>query len=113
MKITLSFEKDCDNRWYAVIPDWDPEYRDELEMVCGADVMCDIFAQGENYITRTLSTESIENAEACLTLMYEPEDIGGAVYYTEWRDGISAFEVWLCDVTKSIFGEMPKYIYIK
>jgi hypothetical protein len=39
---TFKFEKEKDNRWYIILPEWTGE-KEELEMVCGADSMLDIF----------------------------------------------------------------------
>ncbi len=53
------FYKDELNRWYVDLPEWEGDQA-ELEMVCGADTMLDILAQGDGEVRLTLSLEPIE-----------------------------------------------------
>lgn len=102
------FQKDIDSRWFAVIPEWEGE-RDELEMVMGADTMLDIIAQGQDQVRLTLSTEPFEAYDYILTLKEEIYE--GGTY--ELKGRYVGFDIWLCHVTKFVFGEMPKVIYAK
>ena len=107
------FEKDPDGRWYIVLPEWTGD-RGDLEMVCGADVMLDIMSQGESKVTLGLSLSYVPNSN-CTTLNFicEGEDIGGGFYLMETHKGVYYnLEMWLCDVTKFVFGNMPKTIHV-
>ena len=105
------FYKDNDSRWYAAMPDSDFS-KEELEMVCGADTMLDILAQGEDIVVLTMTDEECEFDH--IDLVEEPEVVGGGVYLVTSLNGIVFdFQIWLCDVTKSIFGKMPERIYLK
>ena len=105
---SFKFYKEIDGRWFANVPEWEGE-KDELEMVMGADTMLDIIAQGQDEVRVTLSTEPFEGHDYVLTLREEIYD-GGT--YGLVGEHIT-FDIWLCHVTKFIFGELPKKIYIK
>lgn len=102
------FEKDPDNRWYIILPEWTGD-RAELEMVMGADTMLDIIAQGENLIEICLSLEKYENFT--YELSYVEDMAGGALY--RLKSDLYEFDVWLCHVTYFVFGFLPDKIYIK
>jgi hypothetical protein len=94
------------NRWYADLP----EYlllggtEEECEMVAGADVWLSQIAEGEKKISLSLSTEYKEGWEKLHKI---DEDEYGAVYL------IHSFPMWLCPVTKFVFGSYPENIYYK
>ena len=109
-----------DEKWYADYPAWDGP-KSDLEMVCGADTMLDIAAQGENECHIKLSDvpfviddlEPIPRNAFKLIKINDTPDIGGAMYrMTEWYGIKYDFEVWLCYVTEHVFGNLPEIIYI-
>jgi hypothetical protein len=107
------FEKDPDGRWYIVLPEWTGD-RGDLEMVCGADTMLDIMAQSEFKITLLLSLSYLPNTEqTVLDLLGESDEVGGGFYMMDtYKDVTYNLNMWLCDVTKFVFGYMPKVIYV-
>jgi hypothetical protein len=107
MKRKFRFYQD-DNKWYVDLPEWTGE-KDELEMVLGADTMLDILSKSDQGVYVTFSTEPFENYDYELTLHKEEYD-GGTYILT---GNYLLFEVWLCHVTKFVFGEFPNKIYIK
>lgn len=105
----FKFYKDQNNRWYIDLPEWDG-YKEDLEMVCGADLMLDIAAQGEGHAYLTISTEELDSPR--FVLKFNKEDMGGAWYYL--KSDLYEFELWLCYVTKFVFdGTLPKTLYLK
>lgn len=112
MKI-LRFYKEESHRWYVDLPEWQGAKAD-LEMVGGADTMCDIIAQGEGEITLSLSLEMFKNADT-LEFIREADEIGeGAFYLFKSYRGLDLdLVIWLCDVTKFVFGDFPKIIYLQ
>ena len=102
---TFKFEKESDNKWYVVLPEWEGEHW-ELEMVMGADTMLDILAQGESEVYASLSLEPIDNA-ICLT--FDKHYEGGGWY--NLKSDLFEFPVWLCHVTKFVFGKLPNKIW--
>ena len=107
------FEKDPDGRWYIVLPEWTGD-RGDLEMVCGANVMLDIMAQSEFKITLSLSLSYLPYVEqTVLDLINESDEVGGGFYMMDtYKDVTYNLNMWLCDVTKFVFGYMPKVIYV-
>lgn len=99
-----------DERWYVDLPDWTGE-KEELEMVAGADTLCDILAQGDNSVNVRVELEPFEGAYELLKLQETP-DIGGALYNVSGNN-VSNFDIWLCAVTEFVFGNLPQTIYIK
>jgi len=109
---TLDFEKTPEGRWYIVLPEWTGP-KDDLEMVMGADMMLDIYAQGAQKVSLSASEaeapgyDSLEISEVCSTVT------GGAYYKVGKINNIDYdFRMWLCDVTKFVFGDFPKTLYL-
>ena len=111
MRNKFDFELE-DKRWYVVLPEWEGD-RGELEMVAGADVMLDILSEGKPIVTLELS---VEPTPCDITLFIDREDGGGAWYSLATKsDNIkfeNLYEIWLCHVTKFVFGELPSHIFI-
>ena len=103
---TFTFKKESDNRWYIILPSWTGD-KSDLEMVCGADTMLDIMSQGDNTVYMTMNT--VPYHEHNFTLTHRIDFDGGAWY--DLKSDMHEFEVWLCHVTKFVFGELPKTIY--
>ncbi len=101
-----------DNRWYVDIPSY-PGPKADLEMVCGADTMLAILTQGENSINLSIADKPLNNS-IILTKVKDTPEIGGAEYlFTSYLDIEYNYNVWLCDVTKWVFGYLPETIYIQ
>ena len=92
------FEKDPDNRWYIILPEWEGD-RAELEMVSGADTMLDIISQGENRVGVSLSLKPFDGSKYSLNFIKEQS--GGGTY--DLRSKYHNFEVWLCHVVIFVF----------
>lgn len=104
---TFKFEKEQDNKWYVVLPEW-TGCKEELEMVRGADTMLDILAQGESETSLIISEDYFENSSFTLTFDKE-EDEGG---WYRLKGKLFEFDVWLCHVTKFVFGGyLPDKLY--
>lgn len=113
MKKNLLFVK-LSNRWFVDIP-WDGSV-DDLEMVSGADVFLDFLSNGNKTVSIDVSDniedfngECIEDGYITLTKFHEDEI--GAYYkiYTYDYKG----EIWLCNVTKTLFDKFPDKFYFK
>ena len=103
--------------WFVDLPEWEGE-RGELQMVSGADTFLDILSQGESEVYVTLSSNSFHNSEVLHFEKFgrlEGFEMGeGAWYFLNEYMGISySLTMWLCDVTKFVFGEFPNKIYFK
>jgi hypothetical protein len=104
----FNFYKEQGNRWFINLPDWEGD-KDDLEMVMGADTMLDILAQGEDNVSLSMSDKPFESYDYLLTLKEEIYE--GGMY--ELSSTNFNFDVWLCFVTKFVFGEFPNKIYLK
>ncbi len=108
----FKFYKESSGRWYVDLPEWEGD-KSELEMVSGADTFLEILSQGEQTVNVTLSTVSFDGSEV-IELLKEDENIGGGWYILNSFIGLEFnLEMWLCDVTKFVFGELPNKIYFK
>lgn len=110
---TLDFEKTPEGRWFVVLPEWTGP-KEDLEMVMGADMMLDIYAQGEGRVslsaseTEILEYDVLKLTEICSSLT------GGAYYKVGKINNTDYdFKIWLCDVTKFVFGDFPENLYLK
>ncbi len=112
----FKFYKD-DLGWFVDLPEWTGE-KWELQMVSGADTFCDILAQGENEVYVTLSTEPFDGCDV-LEFLYlgglEGPEMGEGAWYAldQYVDLPLNLTMWLCDVTKFVFGDFPSKIYFK
>jgi hypothetical protein len=112
MSTHYKFYKTEQNRWYIDLPEWNGIQAD-LEMVAGADTMLDELSNNDNEIILNISDNysDKDNWKDYIMLerwkKYSQLEGGGAEY--KWGDKI----IWLCDVTKFVFGEFPKYIIFK
>lgn len=103
--------------WFIDLPNWEGEKYD-LQMVAGADTFLDLLSQGENDVYVTLSTKPFENCEVLMFEHYgrlEAWELGeGAWYVLNSYKGLDYdLKMWLCDVTKFVFGDLPDKIYFK
>ena len=99
-----SFYKTESGAWYIDLPDYPGEIAD-LQMVAGADVMLDFFADDKETVELTISLD--EELDYALDYIYEPEG-GGAWYVLDIPNG--QHNMWLCDVTSWLFDGFPKVI---
>ena len=115
MEKKLNFVK-LAGKWFVHLSDY-PGHYSELEMVLGADVMCDMIDTHDiGYITVIVSTEPSENQFT--TKEYTLDFVNSTTSNGE-QDGANyrmreyKLDVWLCNVTKYVFGKFPATIYIK
>jgi hypothetical protein len=114
---TFKFYKTEVGRWYVDLPEWEGSV-DELEMVAGADLFLEILSEGEQTVNVILSTVPFEGADILefQTLgNLESWELGeGAWYKMVSYMGIDyELKLWLCDVTKFVFGGFPNKIYFQ
>ncbi len=84
------FYKDESGKWFIHLPEWEGDIA-ELEMVCGADTMLDIFAQGEDEVYLTLSDKKVITVKFPRAILTNPvfqKDNGGSEYKCETWIGV-------------------------
>lgn len=109
--MTLRFLK-YKNRWYIDLPEWKGSYED-LEMVNGADTFLEIYSRElrREIITFEVWTECPNIPCASLTMTNQDQE--GATYQVN-NSRLYKGTVWLCNVTKFVFGgQHPRNIYMR
>lgn len=98
MAKVLNFVK-LAKQWFVMLPDYEGSVGD-LQMICGADLLLESIGG---------SLVRAEISDYTLTLI-EGDDVGATyeVVGPKFKGTI-----WLCNVTKYIFGEFPEYLKIK
>ncbi len=110
---TFKFEKEEDNNWYVVLPEWEGN-KEALQMVAGADVMLDILGKGNSTVKLKISLEEFDDSSVLDRIrILEGEGCGADYVLHEWEGKYLNLEMWLCAVTEWIFGFMPERIYFK
>lgn len=110
------FYKD-DFGWFIDLPEWDGE-RWDLQMVAGADTFLDLLSQGESEVFVTLSEKPFDDCESLEFEHYgrlEAWELGEGAWYKLYSYQGQSYDLsmWLCDVTKFVFGDFPDRIYFK
>lgn len=95
-------------RWYVDLPGWEGS-TDDLEMVMGADTVLDVLSDGEGTVYSRVSDEPMEGTK--LMLMIDRPEYDG-MWYGLVSDLDIEVKVWLCAVTKFVFGDFPDKIFI-
>jgi len=102
--------------WYIDLPEYLEQggSKADLEMVSGADTMLDIIAGEKNEVTLKLDTAPFKDAnELILTELCDPILGGGYYHIKRFEEKEVNRDLWLCDVTRFVFGNIPEKIYLK
>ena len=113
-------------RWYYDFKHWGFEHGN-LEMVSGADDLCELYANGQNEVTvNIICTEKPVSHPTTIYDEFIAEPLPKE--WTSWKDkliwGRNYIHVdpndenkitimWICPVTLFVLGRYPKYIYIR
>lgn len=107
-----------ENSWYIDLPDYLGNKFD-LAMVMGADTMLDYISDGNDIVMLNISHSDDEipiEYSNKLEYLHDAKDIvgEGAFYAMKNYDNKDVMlHIWLCDVTKFVFGDFPKIIYFE
>jgi hypothetical protein len=105
----LTFYKERNNRWYIDLPQWTGS-KAELEMVAGADTMLERLSNGNNCVILGVAEDSEEDLNRAE--FEAPPLSSGANYIIRKVNGVGTdYKMWLCDVTKFVFGYFPSTLY--
>ena len=104
----FDFVKDR-SKWYLELPEYDGS-RDDLRMVAGADTWLDMLSSNGTQVSMRISlNEQLPNR---IERFFEMPVIGGAYYKARQLNGKRMNHLmWLCPVTKFVFGDYPTTIY--
>ena len=106
-----------DNQWFYDFRWWGFDH-DNLEMVCGADKLCEIYSNGTN----VAEVDIIASKKRKKIVGYD-EWVGESFYGLTLKDRLfwgrhyrnkeTGQTFWICPVTLFVLGRYPNYIYIK
>lgn len=105
---TLGFKK-VNNRWYSDIKNWPKAYEERQLMVNGADTFLEYLSNGKDYVKLHIKTEDFPGS---IHIHKVNEDEWGGTYIVQNKE-IQGHQLWLCNVTKFVFGEHPNDIYFE
>ena len=114
-------------RWYYDFKHWGFDHAN-LEMVSGADKLCELYANGKDEVTvEIIASKKKQNLPTQLYDEYVAQDIiiDGMTHQGDFINSqLDKFlygrtyqkdytQMWICPVTLFVLGRYPKYIYIK
>ena len=98
--------------WFIHLPDFEAGV-EELAMVDYAHTFLEYLNSFHNTGIITLGISILPTEYFCKLTLIESDD-SGATYEVETKfDQIPVKTIWLCNVTKYVFGEFPENFYIK
>ena len=121
-KLHFRYKYDGFKRWYY---DWDKDHlfkwafeEDNLEMVSGADELCEKFSNGKQYIEIDIvqSNKKLDFSNNFQEFIRKPLSAGfidKLCLGTEYIDSKTGEEMWICPVTLFVLGKYPKFLYIQ
>lgn len=105
-----------DANWFIDLPDYIEAGGNinDLQMVEGADTMLDIIGAGLPEVFMAIDQVPFEGADKLILTEKCDANIGGGYYLLyEYNGEKIEREMWLCNVTEYVFGNLPEAIYIK
>ena len=111
MELTFVKEK---GRWYVDLPTFIESgagTKADLEMVLGADNLCEVLAKGENQLTVTISATPFKGADFFIKKKNNGRKEG--CDYEAYHNQNFIFTIWLCPVLLYVLGTYPNTIYFK
>ena len=131
-KYRLHFVAERDNvvkRWYYDFPNWGFSHSN-LEMVSGADGLCEKYAEGRDNVTidiivskRPLDSDAYRDYDEYRRYEYSEFTLGASYINKVQKpyknsDGSTSIKdvittMWICPVTLFVLGRYPRYIYVK
>ena len=108
---TFRFYQVFHGKWFVDLPEWegDPE---DLEMVAGADKMIEKISGGKMEVHIIISDKNFEGADKLTLLRADPGEGGGYYLLEKYKGRYVMMEMWLCFVTRFVFGKLPPEIFI-
>lgn len=102
--------------WYIDLPEYleGGGSKADLAMVAGADTLLDLIAEGKESVTLSMDTKPFKGSDELILLRLCDSSTGGGDYFMKTYAGQPINqELWLCDVTLFVFGDMPEKIFIR
>lgn len=107
----IKFYKEKTGEWFIDLPEWEGP-KEDLGMVLGADDLLNILSEGEDFVYLQMGDEKFSGALQMVLIEPGSFEMGGAWYLVPTIGGTdSSLKIWLCDVTKFVFGNFPETIW--
>ena len=109
----LRFYKEISGNWYADIPEWTGR-KSALQMVAGADDLLEFLTEDKQCSVKDVHLHFSETPIKDSDCLVKTRNclFNGANYRLNELEGEEIdLKVWLCNVTKHVFGHFPKKIY--
>ncbi|MDR3235819.1 MAG: hypothetical protein LBT48_03725 [Prevotellaceae bacterium] len=114
MKKDITFKKE-NGTWYIVLPEWRGP-KASLAMVAGADTMLDCISGFTDSCSIQITTVPVKDFQ-CDGVIKKTNATAGILksFYGQHynAEGLYTGLIWLCPVTKFIFGKYPAEVYFK
>ena len=109
-----AFVKESNHVWYIDLPKWKGSHAN-LAMVAGSDLLLDHLHKADYRVEIDVikSDKPLDNMIDCFRCeQIDMSLLGGATYNVYGVEGFN-HSIWICPVTLYVFGEYPKFIYIR
>lgn len=122
LKFYAKSEEGLLKRWYY---DWNKNHKctwgfeeGNLEIVAGADKLCEKYAKGKNEVTVHIIASRNEITPPIGYVMYKRKPLAKGKFErvicgADYEGVLNDSHFWICPVTLFVLGRYPKYIYIK
>lgn len=97
--------------WFVHLPDFSGEVA-ELVMVDNAHTFLEYLNSFTNTGIVTIGVNTIPSTHFCKLSLLESDSIGATYEVISKFDKIPVDTIWLCNVTKYIFNEFPKELWV-
>ena len=104
------------SEWYIDLPEFLEQGGSvgDLQMVDGADTMLDLMVGDAGLVTLHISTHPFAGADVVELIEKCDPYIGGGNYIMRAYEGNKVNrQMWLCQVTAFVFGDIPEKIFVK
>jgi hypothetical protein len=105
-----------EGRWYLDLPDFESRgwTKADLELISGTRRLLNSIASGKKTLTIRMATEPFLGADLLELVELCEAPKGGAIYLMRTCNGQELnVNMWLCDITLLVFGDMPAELYVQ
>lgn len=105
-----------EGRWYLDLPDYEARgwTKADLELISGTRRLLNSIASGKKTLSIRMATQPFPGADLLELIELCDAPKGGAIYLMRTCNGQELnVNMWLCDITLLVFGDMPPELYVQ